>query len=76
VVRTISVQDASGQLTTLMRGLHPGDQLMLTDGQQRIARVVPDDAGRPNRQAGRCKAMLEIVSNDDDILEHFKDYVP
>jgi antitoxin (DNA-binding transcriptional repressor) of toxin-antitoxin stability system len=77
MVRTITVQDVSGQLAALVRGLHPGDQIVLTDGAQRIARIVPETMARPNRKAGLCKGMLEIVSDDDDdILEHFKDYAP
>jgi antitoxin (DNA-binding transcriptional repressor) of toxin-antitoxin stability system len=77
MVRTMSVQNASEQLATLVRTLHPGDQIVLTDAEQPIARIVPEEIGRRNRKAGLCKGMLEIVSdNDADILEHFKDYVP
>jgi len=77
MVRTVSIQEASAQLAELVRALEPGDQIVLTDGAQRVGRIVPEPAQHTHRQAGVCKGMLEIVDDGEDaILDHFRDYVP
>jgi antitoxin (DNA-binding transcriptional repressor) of toxin-antitoxin stability system len=74
---TISIQQASAQLGKLVRALGPGDEIILTDNDKPVARIVPDSVSSHPRQAGACKGMLEILDDRDDvILEHFKDYIP
>jgi antitoxin (DNA-binding transcriptional repressor) of toxin-antitoxin stability system len=77
MVRTVSIQEASAQLAELVRTLEPGDQIVLTDGERRVGRIVPEPTRRAHRQAGVCKGLLEILDDDEDaILDHFRDYVP
>jgi antitoxin (DNA-binding transcriptional repressor) of toxin-antitoxin stability system len=73
---TISIEQASVELRGLVSALKPGDEIILTDNERPVARIV-SDAARPKRVAGNCKGMLEILDDGDDvILEHFKDYLP
>jgi len=73
---TIPLEQASEQLTGLVRALGPGDEIVLTENDKPIARIVPS-AARPKRVAGTCKGLLEILDDSDDvILEHFKEYMP
>ena len=77
MVRTVSIQQASAQLAALVGMLEPGDQIVLTDGDRHVARIVPEAVPRPHRKAGVCKGMLEILDNGDGaVLDRFKDYVP
>jgi antitoxin (DNA-binding transcriptional repressor) of toxin-antitoxin stability system len=77
MVHTISIQQAAGELVALVRGLHPGDEIVLTDGPQPVARIVPEPLRAGGRTPGLSKGMLEIVSDDEaDIREHFRDYMP
>jgi antitoxin (DNA-binding transcriptional repressor) of toxin-antitoxin stability system len=72
----IPLDQASAQLSGLVRALGPDDEIVLTDNDKPIARIVPSSA-RPKRVAGACKGMLEILDDSDDvILEHFKEYMP
>jgi Protein of unknown function (DUF2281) len=41
-----------------------------------LAQVVPIRRTKPRPQFGSCKGMLTIVSDDDEHLEHFKEYMP
>lgn len=76
MVRTIPIQEASAHLAELVRGLDPGDQIVLTDGTRRIGRIVPEPPQQTHRQAGVCKGMLEIIDDEEDaILDHLRDYV-
>jgi antitoxin (DNA-binding transcriptional repressor) of toxin-antitoxin stability system len=77
VVRTLSIQQASAQLAELVRMLEPDDQIVLTAGDQHVARIVPEAAPQPHRKAGIWKGMLESLDDGDDaILDHFKDCAP
>jgi antitoxin (DNA-binding transcriptional repressor) of toxin-antitoxin stability system len=74
---TIPVQQAVGQLLDLVRDLGPGDEIVLTDGGRRLARILPDTAQPQPRRPGACKGMLEVLDDEDDvILEHFKEHLP
>jgi antitoxin (DNA-binding transcriptional repressor) of toxin-antitoxin stability system len=73
---TISIEQASAQLGGLVRELGPNDEIVLTDNDKPIARIVPSET-RPKRIAGAWKGKLEIIDDSDDVvLEMFKDYLP
>jgi antitoxin (DNA-binding transcriptional repressor) of toxin-antitoxin stability system len=73
---TISLEQASTQLSGLVRAMGPGDEIVLTDNDKPIARIVPSSI-LPKRVAGTCKGMLEILDDSDEvILDHFKEYLP
>ena len=74
---TISIEQASAQLGGLVRALGPNDEIVLTDNDKPVARIVADRNEAKPRTAGNCQGMLEIVDeSDDDILDHFQDYMP
>jgi antitoxin (DNA-binding transcriptional repressor) of toxin-antitoxin stability system len=74
---TISLEQASTQLSGLVRALGPNDVIVLTDNDKPVARIVADHKSPMTRQAGSCKGMLEIVDeSEDEVLEIFKDYMP
>ncbi len=73
---SLSIEEASSQLARLIRGLGPDDEIILTDNDKRVARIVRDSESR-KRTAGTCKGMLEILDDGDDvILDQFKEYLP
>ena len=77
MVVTIPIQQAVEQLVDLVRDLGPGDEIVLTDGGRHLARIVPEIVSPSVRRPGACKGMLEVLSDEDDvILEHFKEYLP
>jgi antitoxin (DNA-binding transcriptional repressor) of toxin-antitoxin stability system len=77
MVVTVPIEQAVAQLVDLVRELGPGDEIVLTDGGRRLARIVPEVPPRDGRRPGACKGMLEVLDNGDDaVLEHFKEYLP
>jgi antitoxin (DNA-binding transcriptional repressor) of toxin-antitoxin stability system len=72
----MSVQQASQQLAELLRNLGPGDEIVLTQDNKPVARIVSDTPRPAARQPGNCKGMLTINSEDDQHLDGFKDYMP
>jgi antitoxin (DNA-binding transcriptional repressor) of toxin-antitoxin stability system len=73
---TFSIQQASSKLSELVLALGPGDEIVLTDNDRPVARIVPSVAPA-KRSPGAWKGKLEILDDsDDDILGQFEDYLP
>lgn len=73
--RTIPIDQASFQLRGLIQALAPGDEIVLTDNDKPVARIVPDGTSL-KRVPGAWKGMLTILKEDDEHLEDFKEYMP
>ena len=64
-------------MSELIDGLAKGEELVITRGGSIVARIVGERPERRERRvAGLAKGMLTIVSDDDDHLEDFAEYMP
>jgi len=75
---TISVEDAQHALKELIRGLAPGDEIVITDDQRPVAKLVsetpPPKPPRPG--PGLCRGMITFIAPDFDApLEEMKEYM-
>ena len=50
--------------------------IVLTKDDYPIARIVPEPAAALRPEPGAFKGAITIVKEDDEHLEHFKDYMP
>jgi prevent-host-death family protein len=73
---TVTIQEAQAKLPDLIHTLKPGDEVVITENNQPVAKLVASPADKPRPILGRCKGMLTIVAEDDEHLEHFKEYMP
>ena len=73
---TLPLEEAQARLAELVEHLAPGDEIVITQQGQPVAKLVGNRPPRQARQPGNCKGLLTIVSEDDEYLEHFKGYVP
>jgi antitoxin (DNA-binding transcriptional repressor) of toxin-antitoxin stability system len=73
---TVTIQEAQANLPDLIHKLAPGDEVLITENNQPVAKLVVSPPPKPHPVAGRCKGMLTILSEDDEHLEHFKEYMP
>ncbi len=73
---TLPLEEAQARLPELIEHLAPGDEIVITRKGQPVAKLVGSRQARKPRQPGDCKGMLTIVSEDDEHLEHFKEYMP
>jgi antitoxin (DNA-binding transcriptional repressor) of toxin-antitoxin stability system len=77
MVLTVPTQEAAAKLVDLAHDLGPGDEIVLTDGGRRLARILPEIPHQEVRRPGACRGMLEVVDEGDEaVLEHFREYVP
>lgn len=72
---TVSIDEAQSQLPQLIDQLQPGEEVLITRDNQTIARIVgpplQEDSGY-----GCLKGQLTIVSEDDEHLKDFAEYMP
>lgn len=72
---TVPIQQAQSNLLDLIRRLPPGETLTLTDGDVPVATVTPTPPPALRPPPGLWKGKLVIVSDDDDHLKAFAEYM-
>jgi prevent-host-death family protein len=74
---TVTIEEAQAKLPDLIDRLVPGEELIITRNNQPVAKLVGQQQPvRKPRQPGNCKGMLTIVSDDDEHLQDFAEYMP
>jgi antitoxin (DNA-binding transcriptional repressor) of toxin-antitoxin stability system len=75
----VTVEEAQAGLKELIGKLVPGEEVVITDNQWPVAKLVKDGPAqsRPPRPApGLCKGMITYMAPDFDApLEDLKDYM-
>jgi antitoxin (DNA-binding transcriptional repressor) of toxin-antitoxin stability system len=74
---TIILEEAQSKLKELIHKLAPGEEIVITESQHPVARLVGERSGRSPRPApGLGKGSVLFVAPDfDEPLEEFKDYM-
>ena len=73
----VSIEEAQAHLAELIAGLQPGEELVITQNEQPVARLIAQQAAaRHARKAGSAKGKLVILVDDDEHLQDFKEYMP
>ncbi len=73
---TLPLEEAQARLPELIENLAPGEEIVITQKGQPVAKLVGSRPARKPRQPGSCKGMLTILSEGDEHLEHFKECLP
>ncbi|MFG0287835.1 MAG: type II toxin-antitoxin system Phd/YefM family antitoxin [Rhodopirellula sp. JB044] len=72
----ISIDDAQGHLKDLIAGLAPGAELVITDDDKPVAKLVSEQKKPAEfRKLGLGKGMITIVNGDDAHLDDFAEYM-
>jgi antitoxin (DNA-binding transcriptional repressor) of toxin-antitoxin stability system len=74
---TITVEEAQAKLKELIGQLAPGEEIVLTENQQPVAKLVGEGPTRPPRPVpGLGKGSILYMAPDFDApLEEFKEYM-
>jgi len=73
---TISIQEAQAQLPNLIHRLNPGDEIVITERDQPVARLVRSELKQQwPCKAGSAKGKIWISPDFDEPLEEFKEYM-
>ena len=74
---TATIQEAQAHLPVLIAKLKPGEELLITQDDHPVARLVAEPAAtKKARRPGSAIGKLTIVEDDDSHLEDFKEYMP
>lgn len=73
---TITVEEAQAKLKELIHQLAPGEEVIITEKQQPVAKLVSEQSPqRKPRIPGNCKGMITLLVEDDEHLKDFKEYM-
>jgi antitoxin (DNA-binding transcriptional repressor) of toxin-antitoxin stability system len=74
---TISIEDAEVQLRQLIAGLKPGDEIIIADQGQPVARLIAEPSIRQQRRklGTMPGSVLHMAPDFDAPLEDFKEYM-
>ena len=75
---TVTIQEAQNRLADLIHRLVPGDEVLITDNEQPVARLVSAAVIQPKkvRQLGTLKGTVLYMAPDFDApLDDFKEYM-
>lgn len=75
---TISIEEARDKLPELIHGLSPGEEVVITEHDQPVARLTLADPPSQPRKAPRLGTLRgTVLSMDhfDDPLEDFEEYM-
>jgi prevent-host-death family protein len=75
----ITVEEAQAKLKELIRQLAPGEEVIITENQQPVAKLVSEQPrpAKPSRPGpGLCKGMITYMAADFDApLEDMREYM-
>ena len=73
---TLTIQEAQAQLAEIIHRLAPGDEVVITENDQPVAKLARTE---PKQQwpckAGSAKGKIWMAPNFDAPLEEFKEYM-
>jgi antitoxin (DNA-binding transcriptional repressor) of toxin-antitoxin stability system len=73
----MAVEDIKLTLPELLDSLSPGDEVILTRNQQPVAKLVSEKPSeRKPRVPGLGEGMITIISDDEENLKDFAEYMP
>ena len=71
---TISIQQAQVQLPDIIHALVPGEEVVITENNEPVARIVPPVPSQPPRQLGTLRGtVLHMAPDFDAPLDEFKE---
>lgn len=76
-MRNVTVEEAKSELTELIHRLAPGEEVVITENDQPVARLVASSARRREpRRPGTLKGTVLYMAPDfDEPLDEFAEYM-
>ena len=71
----MSIEEVQATLPEIISKLSPGEEVVITKDNQPVAELRSLAPGKPQPPFGSCKGMLTIVTEDEEHLEDFKEYM-
>ena len=72
----VTIEEAQARLPELIAHLTPGEELVITRNNQPVAQLRSLATSKPRPRFGSGKGKLVIVTEDDEHLKDFQEYMP
>jgi prevent-host-death family protein len=73
---TISIQEAQAKLTDLIHRMSSGDEVLITENNQPVARLVSTAGAKAQRKLGTMRGTVTHMAQDFDApLDDFRGYM-
>lgn len=73
---TVPIEDAQSRLADLIHQLIPGEEVVITENNQPVARLVPAIRSKPQRKLGTLRGTVLSMDPDFDApLDDFQEYM-
>ncbi len=76
---TITIEEAQAKLKELIHQLAPADEVIITESQQPVAKLVTEQQKpKPSlcQPPGLGKGFITVISDDDEHLKDFEGHMP
>ena len=73
---TVALAEAQARLPELIHQLSPGEEVVITENNRPVAQLSALRLEKPQPVLGRCQGMLTIISEDDEHLADWSEYLP
>jgi prevent-host-death family protein len=76
IMSTVSVREAQARLSELIRKLKPDDEVVITENDEPVARLLPASARPKKRTLGSLRGTVTHMAADFDApLHEFREYM-
>jgi prevent-host-death family protein len=72
----ISLDEAQAKLREIVTRLGPDEEVVITENNRPVAKLVGNPSRQQRREPGFAKGMITIVADDDEHLKDFAEYMP
>lgn len=69
----IDLKQAQAQLAELVEQAKHGGAVILTEGGEPVAKIIPISRAQPQRQFGSAKGLITMTEDFDEPLEDFRE---
>jgi prevent-host-death family protein len=73
--RAIDLHHAQTQLSELVRQAARGEDVILTEGGEPVAKIIPISRARGPREFGSAKGLIHMADDFDAPLDDFREYM-
>lgn len=71
----IELEKAKAQIESLLQAALEGEEIVITQNEQPVLKLVPVSALKPRRRSGSAKGMLTMSDDFDEPLEDFAEHM-
>lgn len=74
-MRSLTVAELAQQLPDLIDAISEGEEIIITQDNLSVARIVPVKKSKPRPRFGSAKGLITISEDFDEPLEDFNEYM-